>query len=410
MKVLFIDSLYHPNIIGGAERALQSLAEAFLKVGHVPVVISTSPQPGTHVDYVNGVKVYYVGLKNLYWPFRSSGRPEVLKPIWHALDTHNSLMVREAARILDVEHPDLVHTHNLMGFSVLIWPYIKRRNLPLVHTLHDYYLLCPRASMFDKGTNCVTQEWDCKLYSIRRLRSSRLVDAVVSVSGFVLDRHIMLGAFAGVTEKHVIPNVCRSQQNSVRQTHIQNRPIRFGFIGQLSTIKGVELLLGVLEKMPQQGWELLVAGKGSQEYESRLRERYKLPAVRYLGFVSPETFFPNIDVLIVPSVWHEPFSLVVIEAFAHGVPVIGSRRGGIPELIDEMRTGILFDPDDADSLQRAINRILLEPSLVDDMRPYCFQKAGSFSQQGVVHQYQAVYTTAMYKDDNRMQERAQEDA
>src|SRR5918997_7137655 len=88
MKVLFVNSLYAPNIVGGAERFVQSLAEGVVEAGHQAVVICIAPQPGTYTDRIHGVKVYYTGLRNLYWPFGSEQPYSALKPIYHALDTY----------------------------------------------------------------------------------------------------------------------------------------------------------------------------------------------------------------------------------------------------------------------------------------------------------------------------------
>lgn len=69
MKLLIINTLYYPNIIGGAEQSVQLLAEAICHWGHEVVVVCTSPNPGRTIKFINSVKVYYLGLKNLYWQF-----------------------------------------------------------------------------------------------------------------------------------------------------------------------------------------------------------------------------------------------------------------------------------------------------------------------------------------------------
>ena len=66
MKLLFINTLYHPNHVGGAEKSTQLLAEGLREAGHEVAVVTCDAKPGTRVAEVNGVTVYYVGLKNLY--------------------------------------------------------------------------------------------------------------------------------------------------------------------------------------------------------------------------------------------------------------------------------------------------------------------------------------------------------
>ncbi|MGI8765840.1 MAG: glycosyltransferase family 4 protein [Gemmatimonadaceae bacterium] len=393
MKIVLINSLYAPNVVGGAERVVQSLAEELAVAGHEPVMISLSPDRTATVRELNGVKSHYLGLRNVYWPFHDEPRPKLAKPLWHAIDSYNPRMAADVAEIVSAERPDVVHTNNLAGFSPLVWTHVKRQKIPVVHTLHDYSLLCPRATMYNGHSNCVTREWTCALYTWPRARLARSVDAVVGVSAFVLDRHLAHGAFTDVPVRRVIHNGYRSPVHSAPRPDRESSALRIGFMGRLIPTKGIELLLSVLSTMPQNGWELWVAGQGAQEYVAGLQSHYQGVPARYVGFTDPEAFLSQVDVLVVPSIWHEPMGLVVIEALAHGVPVIGSNRGGITELIDHGRTGLLFDPDEASSLRTALDRFMSEPGLASGMRRDCLERAKHFSPVGVMRQHEAVYGT-----------------
>jgi glycosyltransferase involved in cell wall biosynthesis len=79
--------------------------------------------------------------------------------------------------------------------------------------------------------------------------------------------------------------------------------------------------------------------------------------VRFVGRVEPRDFYPQVDTVVVPSLWNEPLGMVVAEAFAFGKPVIGSRRGGIPEMIRDGENGLLFEPDEPGELIRCLRRI-----------------------------------------------------
>ena len=83
--------------------------------------------------------------------------------------------------------------------------------------------------------------------------------------------------------------------------------------------------------------------------------------------MEPPEFFTQIDVLLLPSLWQEPLARVILEAYAYGVPVVGSRRGGIAEHIEDGVTGLLFDPDEPRMLDAAVDRFLREPSLLSRM-------------------------------------------
>lgn len=403
MKILLINSLYFPNLVGGAERFVQTLSESLVQAGHQVVVICTTPEKGLRTDWVSGVKVYYVGLKNLYWPFGDEENHRALKPLAHALETYNPWMAREATRILDAERPDIVHTNNLSGFSVSAWSGTKQRSLPLVHTLHDHYLLCPQGNMFRNGENCETRCVACFPYALPRGRSSNLVDAVVGVSRFILKRHLEFSYFAATPEKRVIPNSYEAQPHAAPSGE-RTPHIRFGYLNHLNANKGIELLLRNATRLPEGAWALNIAGKGFAAYDSRLRARHETPDVKFMGYVRPGDFFPEIDVLVAPSVLRESFGRTVIEAYAHGVPVIGSDRGGIPELIEEGSTGLLFDPDRPGDLAAKMRRFIENPAMIETMRPECLRKARGFLPENVVDEYLGLYADAI--DNGRRRETA----
>ena len=387
-----VNTLYTPNLFGGAERSVQSLAEALVTKGHEVTVVSTHARPKTQQGVVNGVKVYYVGLKNLYWPFGSS-QPEPLKPLWHAVDTYNPRMAGVIADILDAEQPDLGHTNNLAGFSVAVWRAARARSLPIVHTLRDYYLLCPRTSMFRNGTNCETQCRDCRSYSVIRRRESNKVNAVIGISDFILQKHLELGCFQDVAHRCTIYNSYEGDEPATDRARGQR--LKLGYIGRLVATKGVELVLDVLKNLFVSDVELYIAGEGDKIYENYLKATYPFPAVHYLGFVKPESLFAKIDVLIVPSLWHEPMGRTIIEAYAHGIPVIGSSRGGIPEIVDEGETGFLFEPDQPKSLAGAVERFLQDPRLLATMRPNLRAKATIFLPGTVVDKHLDIYRSVL---------------
>src|SRR6266536_2650645 len=130
MKVVLLNTLYAPNVLGGTERVVQTLAEALLARGHEPVVVCTGAARGVHREQVAGVPVYYVGLQNVYPLLPLDGRPSLAKPVWHAVDTANIGMTNALGRILDAERPAVVHTHNLTGFSALAWSAAHDRQIP----------------------------------------------------------------------------------------------------------------------------------------------------------------------------------------------------------------------------------------------------------------------------------------
>src|SRR5271156_1642118 len=179
MKVLMIHWLYEPHFLGGGERIVQALAEGLVVEGHQVVVATTVPGWRTSIASIRGVKVYYVGLRNVYWYLNAGPKRRLLKPLWHILDLNNLAMAREVAKIIDIERPDIVNSHGLEGFSTAVWRRVKSRGLPCIHSMHSYYLLCPRASMFRLGENCKTLCSQCRIFAGVRRRMDVSLDAAI---------------------------------------------------------------------------------------------------------------------------------------------------------------------------------------------------------------------------------------
>ncbi|SEH08553.1 glycosyltransferase family 4 protein [Candidatus Venteria ishoeyi] len=390
MKILIVNTLYYPNGVGGAPRSVQFLAEALVKAGIDTIVVCIKPYAKTHTVNLNGVKVYYVGLKNIYWPSNIKGNFTFLKPLWHGLDSYNLLMVREFGHILDKENPDVVHTNTLIGFSVAIWHEVKIRHIPLIHTLRDHHLLCPRTTMFKNGCNCDSQCLDCRLYSYTKKLASSQVDIVVGISRYILDCHLNFGYFTKSEKQHIIFNSFNAQHIPTYQRR-RNQNIQFGYIGQLLPTKGIEVILQILKRIPFKNWTLWLAGTGNDKYVRMLKDRYDLPNVHFMGFTQPEEFFTKIEVLLVPSLWHEPLGRIVIEAYAYGVPVIGSNRGGVPEIIDHGKTGFIFDPGNLESLEATIRLFIDNQNLSKRMHPAILEKAKNFLPGRIANKYLSVY-------------------
>jgi glycosyltransferase involved in cell wall biosynthesis len=390
MKIVLLNTLYAPNVLGGTERVVQTLAESLLARGHEPVVACTGAKHGVHRELVSGVPVYSVGLRNVYPLLPVDGRHALAKPVWHAIDTVNVGMTRALGRILDDERPAVVHTHNLTGFSALAWSAARDRQIPIVHTLHDYYLLCPRSTMFASGANCQRRHATCMLYSWPRVQLSSYVRAVVGVSRFVLDRHLEHGAFSGA-ETFLIGNPCACDARATRRRDLTTQRLRIGYLGRLEPAKGVEELLSAVEGLARDHWELHVAGRGTTAFEQRLRARFLDPRVQFHGFVDHGEFLSTIDLLVVPSLSHETFGLVAIEAFAAGIPVVAARRGGLSEVVTDGVTGSLFEPNNPGELRAILDTFLAEPSRAWRMRARCLERALDFEATAITKQYEAVY-------------------
>lgn len=400
MKILIFNTLYHPNVMGGAEKSVQLLAENLAKEGHQTVVVSTERNVRDRVEWINGVKVYYLRPRNLYWSKDSSKRSKLLKPIWHALDIFNPFFKKVITNIVKEEGPDVIHTNNLAGFSVVPWVIAKEIGIPVVHTLRDYYLMCIKSTMYKNGTNCNNRR--CKLCAIytyyKKLLSNRqYVNYLVGISDFIIRKHKYFGYFIDVPSRTIfngieIPHIKESKDDCDNNKDlIMLRPLKFFYMGRIEKNKGVELLLKEFQEVTNA--ELYLAGKiYDKEIDINIGKNKYGENIHFLGFVDPREILPTIDVLIVPSLWNEPFGRVIIEAYSYGKPVIASNRGGIPEIVIDGVTGYIFNPDIEGDLREKINKMTSNPQMVAEMSENIPKNLNNFVIQQMVKQYLEVYS------------------
>jgi glycosyltransferase involved in cell wall biosynthesis len=128
-----------------------------------------------------------------------------------------------------------------------------------------------------------------------------------------------------------------------------------GFIGRVEAAKGTDTLLDAVATLPPGAVHLRIAGDGDAQEMAALRERYRNdPYVEFLGPVRARDFYPDIDLLVVPSRAHESFCNVVVEAASLGIPAIVSDRGALPERLGDGRYGWCFPAGDVPALARLL--------------------------------------------------------
>jgi glycosyltransferase involved in cell wall biosynthesis len=390
MKIALVNDKYIHHEGGGAQESVRILAESLAIRGHDVSVYATTYQPDQvkFTEVHANVRVTFLPVANVYWPHGK--RPAYLKPLWHAIDAHNPIMARRVGQLLDEERPDILHTNILAGFSPSVWAEASRRNIPVVHTLRDYYLTCPKGARFEKGTECRTSCTACWHYSIPKMHATRHVDAMVAISRHLLRAHSIASPI-----REVIHNSYQAQ--GALPAKSGEGPLKAGFLGRLFETKGIELLIDAVRQTDSA--HLYLAGKGSPAYMESLRQR--TPAcTTFLGTVPPRILFEKIDVLVVPSLWHEPFGRVAIEAMAWGIPVIASRRGGLPEIVQDGINGWLFEPNETDSLSQFLRA--LTPETCRSKREACLRRARAFLPEVITVQYEQLYDRVLFQRETQM--------
>ena len=261
-------------------------------------------------------------------------------------------------------HPDVVHWHNTRGF---IGRPLRFGNEILLLTAHDYGAVCPKSNLLKPNLQVCETPRMCSICSIRsgkpphmwRLLSNRLIKypedtKVIAPSKFMAKRL----AREGVNVSHILYNFVPDQGTYFPDGQYSENSIIY--IGLLEPHKGLRTLIKAFSKSAlEHDFALDVVGDGFLRNElaaivarSRMDER-----IRIHGFLKRD----EVDLLrakataqVVPSEWYENCPLTVLEAFAAGVPVIGSDKGGIPELAQPESGSRLFKSGDIDSLAKAL--------------------------------------------------------
>ena len=395
MKILYVNSLYPPDVAGGAELSLAMLAGGQRANGHDVLVAATTGAPEVVDECVAGVPVVRLPLDNLYWPPAPDPKPDALRRLaWHARDIDNRAMAEALAGVVRRFDPDVISFHNLVGFSASAWRVAKDFGKPAVQVLHDYYNLCPKSQLFRDERNCETPCRQCSVFRIGRAKASNQVSAVVGASQAVLDAHLRNGLFADVAARRVINNARDYPAAPTREYPALART--FGFIGTVAPWKGVGLVLEAFDRLRSepgmQDLRFIVAGGGEAEYLAELRARHASPSIEFIGKAKPADFFAVIDASIVPSLWHDPLPGVVFESMIFGVPVIGARRGGIPEMITHEIDGLLFEPLAEGELDACMRRLATVPGLLGDYGDRARRASAHYADTGrVIDAYHRLY-------------------
>jgi glycosyltransferase involved in cell wall biosynthesis len=403
MKILLVSFLYETEIGGGAAVVLNQLAQMLIRQNHDVVVLTTWAGFQVKTENMNGLKIIRLPASNLYWVADKDRQPAYKKVFWQLIDIWNPLIYRLAREIFIKETPDIVHSHKLRGLSPSIWSAATSVGVKkIVHTCHDYELLSPEG-YFMGWAGRLAQEQNLAMRPYQNLRKyfSQQVHVVTAPSRFVLDMHKKMGFFSKAKTR-IIPNTHGFDVGELRQKilvlsslHKKDLARYFLYLGRLDKAKGVDLLCQAFLQVAGQKQDHLLKIAGWGPLDESLREKYKHQKnIIFLGpvFGTPKTaLFWDSDVLLAPSLSPEPFGIVIVEAYAHGLPVITSQAGAFPEIVRDGETGILVRTGSVEELSSAILRFCTEKNLSTTMSENCFEEAHKFTTDKFFDGYFNIY-------------------
>ena len=286
---------------------------------------------------------------------------------------YNKDAEKKLEKLLKTQKPDIAHLHIFYGsLTSSILKILKRYNVPIVVSVHDYKFVCP-AYLFLNGKNEICEKCEGKKYHNAVLnkcvKGSSLFSTVFALEAYYRDLkyplHKMFDKLLFVSKfSEFIHNKYKPELKDL-STHIYNfDPILkskvandnkgeyFLYAGRLSKEKGLKTLINAFNQLPN--LKLKIAGTGD---EAEMLKQIALPNIEFLGFkkgTELQSIIWNASYVVVPSEWYENNPMSVIEALTFGKPVIGANIGGIPEIVIQNKTGFLFNPGSIDELKATI--------------------------------------------------------
>lgn len=374
MKILAVNKFYY--IKGGAESYFFSLNNLCIEKGHEIVPFSMKDEKNVKSQY----EKYFIDnidYSNMDFKTKIKNTGKII----YSFEAKNKI-----GNLIKDTKPDIAHLHIFQHqMSPSIIHEIKKAGIPIVNTVHDLKVICPNYKMLNakgicekckghKYYNCVANACSkgSKLYSLVNmfeaylhefLKSYSYVDKFICPSEFYRRKFIEFG----IPENKVdfIPNFvdvnefepCYSSEDY------------FIYVGRLSGEKGIKTLIKAMDKVKSS--KLCIIGTGPIEKELKEQvESLNLKNVEFLGYKSGkdlENAIKNSRFTVIPSEWYENCPMSVIEAMAYGKPVIGSNLGGIPELIEDGSTGIIYKAGDDKELAEKINYMLSDAERCKNM-------------------------------------------
>lgn len=265
-------------------------------------------------------------------------------------------------KVIGSFEPDVVHLHNLhFAASPAVIYAIKNKKIPFVYTLHNYRLLCPSGTLFFNEKlflNSIKQSFPWTAINYGVYKNSRLLTFWLALTTKI---HQLIGTWKLVNKyivltnsaKHLLLNsTLQLQQNQIAikpnfcaPAEVKSAPAgnHFLFIGRLTIEKGVSFLLKTFSALD---FEIRIAGEGPLT-EEVVKYSKLYPNIKFLGSLSKQDVFKELQscsALIFPSIWFEGMPLVIIEAFACGIPVIASKLGAMESMIVPYYNGLHFEP------------------------------------------------------------------
>lgn len=409
MKILELIHGYPPQYNAGSENYTEAISNEFVKKGHEVYIFCREEN--------------HFGKEYSLSKTTDNKEPKIKKYLINVARGKDRFVHERIdvafAEVLDEIMPDVVHIEHLNHLSLGIPKIIKERKIPMVYTLHDFWLMCPRGQFLEYNMEgepwnvCDGQE-DQKCASVcyaryhtgtehmpsdkeywvswvnTRMRITRecvnLIDQFISPSKTVMtqfERYFPENAGKLIFLDYGFDLNKLSKENNVA---VGNKMI-FGYIGTHIPAKGIDYLIRAFSKLKGEA-TLRIWGRNRGEYTPYLKNldvqllSSLSNRIEWMGEFETEKIvnqvFEHVDAIVVPSIWMENSPLVIHEAQQAGIPVITADFGGMKEYVQDGVNGFLFKFRDVDSMASRMQEAVDHPEKIKELgkRRYLYSKTG----------------------------------
>jgi glycosyltransferase involved in cell wall biosynthesis len=379
MKVLLVSNFYYNR--GGDCTYMFSLKKLLESKGHKVIVFSMNHPQNFDSEY-SKYFVSYINYDEEVKNINISTGFEVLSRAVYSLEAKKKI-----EHLVEDEMPDIVHLQNIHHhITPSILYSFKKHNIPIVWTLHDFVLICPNTSFLSHGMICERCRkrkyyWPpivrCKKNSFaastmaaietslhRIMKVNDLVDKFIAPSEFLRDKLIDYGF-----KKDKI--ICINNFNNIGLSNKENTPDDFYlYVGRISYEKGIKTLIDAAISADTGRLKIVGEGPLKEDMASYVKSRNANGRIEFLGHKSHAEVMELLKkcrFLVLPSECYENFPYSALEACSSGKPIIASRIGGIPEIVKNWDTGLLFEPGNSEYLSLKIRYFMKHPEKAEEM-------------------------------------------
>jgi glycosyltransferase involved in cell wall biosynthesis len=425
MHILELSDFYRP-VIGGLERHVETLSRELVRLGHTVTVVTLRTGDHPAEETLDGVRVIRIRGWSGGWPTLHA---DAARPFHPTVPDPGA--VAALRRVVQREHPDIVHSHSWLQYSYFPL-YHAQRGPAHVVTLHDYGLACPKKTLQyatrrlagsdsgqPPGSTAASRSRPCsgprlakclacapEQYGVLKgtaitmgLGCSRILhgraDQYIAVSTAVADgsRHALPGRSEIVVVPTMVPNnLAALAESTPRPTFLPPEDGYLMFVGALGRHKGVDVLLEARRRMRNRTPLVLIGNPGA---DTPPIEDPEIAIARGVPSAQVMASWMRASVAVVPSVWNEPLAQVAIEAMLVGRAVVASDVGGLRDLIEHGVTGLMVPPGDPVSLATALDNLSQSPETRRQMGEMGRLRARQFEVTAVAPRIVEVFEDAL---------------